>query len=253
MSSRGLLTCVLLLSFLPGGISPAEAASKKKERKARSLAREASKAFDAKDYAVALEKFGKANQLVPKAAFLFNIGQCHLGLEHYDEAIQFFRAFLDQKPNLENREDVERLIRDAEEARRAQTAERRRAPSSGKPPPAAPQTDPADSTPPVTASPSPPVEASEPAPSAEAAPVAAPERVEPAPPPLPQVAAPAPQATSAQTSPPPEESSAFYEEAWFWVVVIGVAAVAGGVAIAASSGGTRTVLPTGDLGVIDAR
>lgn len=74
----------------------------------------------------------------------------------------------------------------------------------------------------------------------------APPVVEPPPPPPPRVVAPPP--------PPVEKSDPVYTEWWFWTIIGGVAVAAGGTAIAlATRSETTTVLPMGDLGLLDRR
>jgi tetratricopeptide (TPR) repeat protein len=68
--------------------------------------------------------------------------------------------------------------------------------------------------------------------------------IEPPPPPI------------AEPPPPPveEEGSPVYAEWWFWTIIGGVAVAAGGTAIAlVATRDETTVLPMGDLGVLDRR
>lgn len=71
----------------------------------------------------ALVEFEAAYQAKPLPKLLFNIGQAHRNLDHYDQAIFAFRKYLRELPDADNRDAVEKLIDDLE-AKRAAEAER---------------------------------------------------------------------------------------------------------------------------------
>ena len=71
----------------------------------------------------ALVEFEAAYEAKPLPKLLFNIGQAHRNLDHYDQAIFAFRKYLREVPDADNREAVEKLIDDLE-AKRAAEAER---------------------------------------------------------------------------------------------------------------------------------
>lgn len=196
---------VLIVALL--GSTTTANADQRDKKQAKLHARKAAKLFEDKSYELALEEFQKAYDIFPVAALLYNMGQCHLFLGEHEKAIERFEAFLAEKPNTPYRDDVEKLIAEAqaelEKARKAREVE------------------------------SPPIE---------------PPAVEPPPPPPPPVV------TAPPPPPPVEEDDPVYAEWWFWTIIGGVAVAAGGTAIALTSGGeTTTVLPMGDLGVLDRR
>lgn len=78
--------------------------------------------FNLSEYEQALAEFKDGYRNKPDPVFLFNIGQCHRKLGHVEEAITFYRSYLREAPNAENRKDVERRIEELESLRDAQNA-----------------------------------------------------------------------------------------------------------------------------------
>lgn len=76
------------------------------------------KLFTLGRFDAALEQYEKAYEANPLPAFLFNIGQCHRNLGHYQQAAFSFRTYLRESPNAEQRESVEALIVELEEKQR---------------------------------------------------------------------------------------------------------------------------------------
>lgn len=77
-------------------------------------------------FQAALDEFTAAYEAAPLPEFLYNIAQCHRRLGHPDEALFFFKGFLDRSPRAgEVSTEVESLIQEQEEAKRA--AERAKA------------------------------------------------------------------------------------------------------------------------------
>jgi tetratricopeptide (TPR) repeat protein len=68
----------------------------------------------------ALAGYGKAYELYPAPAFLFNIAQCHFQLKQWERAEFFYGGYLREVPNAANRELVEDRIREARERRAAE-------------------------------------------------------------------------------------------------------------------------------------
>ena len=58
----------------------------------------------------ALREIEEAYRLEQLPALLFNLGQCHRALEHWDRAAFFYRSYLRNLPNAKNRELVRDLI-----------------------------------------------------------------------------------------------------------------------------------------------
>jgi hypothetical protein len=103
----------IVMCALLGVSTVANAATPKQKRKAKAHAKNAAELFEAKSYELALAEFKKAYDLYPVAGLLFNMGQCHLFLGDYQNAIDRFESFLSEKPNTPYRADVERLIQEA--------------------------------------------------------------------------------------------------------------------------------------------
>ncbi len=75
----------------------------------------AEKLFALRRFERALDEYEAAFEAKPIADFLFNIGQCHVNLGNYREAIFSFRKYLKLKPDARNRKQVEEYIADLEE------------------------------------------------------------------------------------------------------------------------------------------
>ena len=71
-------------------------------------------AFKLGQFDQALAEYGKAYELFPAPALLFNLGQCHRNLKNWERAIFFFQGYLRDDPNASNRELVEELISEAQ-------------------------------------------------------------------------------------------------------------------------------------------
>jgi tetratricopeptide (TPR) repeat protein len=80
--------------------------------------------FKLGEFAAALDEYSKAYELFPAPPLLFNLGQCHRQLKHWDRAIFFFEGYLRERPDAPNRGVVEDLLREAHQELDAQlTAE----------------------------------------------------------------------------------------------------------------------------------
>jgi tetratricopeptide (TPR) repeat protein len=69
-----------------------------------------------------LELYTKAYERYPKPALLFNIGQCHRLLGHYERALFFYHGFLREQPDAPNRALAEQHIEESQRALDAQRA-----------------------------------------------------------------------------------------------------------------------------------
>jgi tetratricopeptide (TPR) repeat protein len=87
------------------------------ERRAREHFDEGESLYAAGDFDAALAEYLAAFAEEPLPAFLFNVGQCHRNLDHYDAAIFSFKRYLALAPDAPNREAVLRLIVELEEKR----------------------------------------------------------------------------------------------------------------------------------------
>jgi tetratricopeptide (TPR) repeat protein len=130
-------TCVLVTSS-PALAAPPEANDEAAqdpdidtEARAMKAYREGQDAYDAGDYAGALELFLEAQSLYPSPDFHFNVARCHEALESYVQAVVSYKAYLrsyqsaygsaaPDKTNTENK--IERLERQIEADRAAAEA-----------------------------------------------------------------------------------------------------------------------------------
>ena len=134
---------------------------------AKELANTATVQYKLGAFSNALEGYTAAYEKYPTPGLLFNIGQCHKMLKHYEQAIHSFRTFLHDKPNAANREDVEALVAESEHALAAERA----APALPKPPDSTQLAPPPPPPPPAPLTP-PPVEATHGSPALRVAGVA---------------------------------------------------------------------------------
>jgi tetratricopeptide (TPR) repeat protein len=164
----------------------------------------------------ALEAYTRAYEIYPAASLLFDIGQCHRNLKHYDRAIFFFEGYLREASNPSRRRLAQQLIDEL----RAEMEKKRAAIATVPPPePVAP---------PAAA-----LTAVEPRAEARAATtlVATPVRAD---------AEPAPKPVTRRW--------------WFWTAIgAGALAVATGLFVYYESGTTTTGLPGGTVGTLDRR
>jgi tetratricopeptide (TPR) repeat protein len=64
------------------------------------------------EYREALKEFKEAYRLKQDPSFLYNIAQCHRQLREYSEAIKLYGNYLGEAPDADNRDEVERQIRE---------------------------------------------------------------------------------------------------------------------------------------------
>lgn len=77
--------------------------------------------YEVAKFQEALEAFTAAYEAKPLPDILFNIGQCHRRLGHWDAALFFYRGFLSyQAENAPDRAEAERLMKEVEAAKAAQ-------------------------------------------------------------------------------------------------------------------------------------
>jgi tetratricopeptide (TPR) repeat protein len=70
--------------------------------------------YDLGYFEQALREAEQAYRLYPLPQILFNIGQCHRALEHWERAAFFYRRYLSKFPGAPNRTRVEELLTEAE-------------------------------------------------------------------------------------------------------------------------------------------
>lgn len=185
--------------------------------------------YNLDEFRKAVEEFKAAYRLYPDPTFLYNIAQCHWKLNEANEAISFYRKYLRERPDAQNRDQVEKRIEELEAL--AATQSRARDPGPATPPP-------------VTAAP-PPVTPPAPAESAAASPPPAvppaSSVVSPSAQPAPVVGAVSDGSSSSPASPP------IYKRWYVWAGV-GAIVLAGVVtAVALSGGGGEPTYYRGDL------
>jgi len=105
----------LLLFSLVSGASPKDA------KEAERLVKQSIVEYNVGDFEAALTDVTKAYKLRPAPALLFNIGQCHRGLHHWEKAEFFYRGYLREKPDAPNRDKVEALIEEMQQKQKAET------------------------------------------------------------------------------------------------------------------------------------
>lgn len=93
------------------------------EARAKALALEGKQAFDIGDYGVAIERYEAAYQLKAAPGLLFNLGQCHRKAGRFDEALSFFRRYLESNPPPEQAKATEQIIAEFEAQRAEKLAE----------------------------------------------------------------------------------------------------------------------------------
>jgi tetratricopeptide (TPR) repeat protein len=97
-------------------------ASPKASEEARALAQRSIVEYDAGDFDKALADAQQAYELDPIPGILFNLGQCHRALRHWDRAEFFYRGYLRKKPDAKNRQEVIALIAEMQAKEKEQAA-----------------------------------------------------------------------------------------------------------------------------------
>jgi tetratricopeptide (TPR) repeat protein len=150
---RPAFAAIVLFALLVGRVRADEAAT----AQARALYDKAIAHYDLAEYETAITEFKQAYELTREPALLFNIAQSYRLHRDYEQALHFYKTYLELKPDAPNRGDATVQIRKMKEALKAAH------PPAAAPPVAAPPVAPAP-PPPAVASPPPSVEAAPPAP-----------------------------------------------------------------------------------------
>ncbi len=118
------LSIAVIAATLP--VRPARAAEDADDAIAQKSARrhfkKGEKLYALGRFAEALVEYQAAFEAYPAPEFLFDIGQCHRNLKHYDEAIFSFKKYLRLMPDADNREATEKLIAELEATRDRENA-----------------------------------------------------------------------------------------------------------------------------------
>ena len=101
------------LALVSGFTAPPVARADDSRARAKSFAARATAHYEARRYRQALDDYGRAYELVPAAALLFNIAQCHKELERFQLAILFFEQYLRAAPQAINGTVAHELIEES--------------------------------------------------------------------------------------------------------------------------------------------
>ena len=216
---------VLLLSLLL--LTPVAVQAQGKKKTARAKFKAGQRYFKQQEYKPALKAFKKAHKLHPHPDILFMVAQCHRNLKQHKQAVKAYKGYLKGKPKAKDRAEVQRLIDELEFLVEV-----------------APDNDP-----------DPPDEPAEPdeadladGPDAGAGSVGT-RPNSPKPGPLARPIVPlVPRSPS-----PRRRSKPVYKKWWFWAIVGGTVAVAGGVTAVIAYETSGTEVPSGSLGTMDLR
>ena len=108
---RALMVAALVLSLCFG---PATATAVDDAAQARTHYDAARRSYDIGRFDQAIEAFTRAYQLDPAPILLFNIGQAHWKKGDSEQALLFYRRYLEADPAADNRQRVEDRIRELE-------------------------------------------------------------------------------------------------------------------------------------------
>jgi tetratricopeptide (TPR) repeat protein len=142
------LAAVLILTLTAAGAHADQAAA----AQARALYDKAIAHYDLAEYDVAIDEFKQAYELSRQPGLLFNIAQSYRLKKDYEQALHFYRTYLELVPDAPNRRDAETQIRKMNEALKAAPPPSANAPAPPPPPVATPPPPP---PPPAVAAPPP--------------------------------------------------------------------------------------------------
>ena len=117
-----LWSIALLVPILVAAAPASAADSVQALKEARKLTGEATVEYNVGHFERALDLYAEAYERYPKPALLFDLGQCHRQLGHYERAIFFFQGYLREQPAAANRALVEKFIDTAQQQLDAQRA-----------------------------------------------------------------------------------------------------------------------------------
>ncbi len=227
MRFHPLITSLVLAAALCASLPEqgwAQGDAKAQARKHYSMAKAA---FEEGKYEKALAEYQSAYRLMPLPGFLFNIGQCYRNMKKPDKAIIAFKRYLKEKPKARNREAVEGLIAELEAEIELKT------PLPGQKPPEDPDPQPDPTAPDPDEDPK--------------TPKPVPDYKPPQDDPKNAIVVPRPTRPKGPKKP---RSTPIYKKWWFWTIV-GAAVAGGAVGTYFGVRGSKTDLPTSDLGVLD--
>jgi tetratricopeptide (TPR) repeat protein len=139
--TRGFRVFPILIGVLLAAASaPAEAQMTQAQKDEVKLHyQRATRAYDLQKYQEAIDEYQKAYEISGDPPMLYNIAQAYRLADKPDEAVRYYRRFLQRMPNARNREDVERKIADqeklADQRKKVEPVAPPAPPQTTKPPP----------------------------------------------------------------------------------------------------------------------
>src|SRR5882724_3752941 len=129
--ARAGLGLFVLLAMAVGPAARAAELTSQQKQDMKLLYERATRAYDVGKYNEAIEEYQKAYEIGGDPPMLYNIAQAYRLNDQPNEALRFYRRYLQRAPSARNREDVERKIADLERT----VEERRKAGAVATPPP----------------------------------------------------------------------------------------------------------------------
>jgi tetratricopeptide (TPR) repeat protein len=114
------LVCFSLLAL--ASVARPVSADDKRDAEAKALFQAGREAFEGGRYEAALARWQEAYDLSSRSTLLYNIGLAQDRLRQDDKALASFKAYLEQVPDSENRQEVEGRIKALEKARDERSA-----------------------------------------------------------------------------------------------------------------------------------
>jgi opacity protein-like surface antigen len=124
---RGFSSLCLTLILIAG--ANAAHASEAGKKAAKPHYEKGASEYNLGHFAEAISEFEKAYEQDPAPILLFNIAQAHRQSGNNERAAFFYRRYLEQEPNADNRADVEKRIKDLEAVIQQQNDVKRRPPT----------------------------------------------------------------------------------------------------------------------------
>jgi tetratricopeptide (TPR) repeat protein len=127
------LAAILMLTLAAAGAHADQTAA----AQARALYDKAIAHYDLAEYDVAIGEFKQAYELSRQPGLLFNIAQSYRLKKDYEQALHFYRTYLELVPDAPNRRDAEAQIRKMNEALKAAPPPSANVPAPAPAPPVA--------------------------------------------------------------------------------------------------------------------
>jgi tetratricopeptide (TPR) repeat protein len=135
---------LVLLLLVGGGVAHADDTAD-----AKRLFMSGTRHFDLTEFEAALNDYKEGYRKKDDPVFLYNIAQCYRLLNKNDEALRFYRSYLNRKPDAANRVEVETKIGQLQQAIAAQDQARSTPPTATLRPGEVAAAAPAPTTPPA--------------------------------------------------------------------------------------------------------